>query len=42
MSNSFKYQIKEWCDIKDDYQNGSLIIGNGASMAYGTALQIWI
>ena len=33
MSNEFEYQIKEWGDIKEDYSKGSLIIGNGASMA---------
>lgn len=33
MSNEFEYQIKQWNDIKDDYSKGSLIIGNGASMA---------
>lgn len=33
MSNEFEYQIKQWNDIKEDYSKGSLIIGNGASMA---------
>ena len=33
MTDSFNYPIKEWGEIKDDYKNGSLIIGNGASVA---------
>ncbi len=33
MTDSFEYPIKEWVEIKDDYENGSLIIGNGASIA---------
>ena len=38
MSNNFNYQIKEWRDIKDDYQTGSLVIGNGASIALHSKL----
>lgn len=33
MADSFEYPIKEWAEIKDDYGNGNLIIGNGASVA---------
>ena len=33
MADSFEYPIKEWAEIKDDYENGNLIIGNGASVA---------
>ena len=33
MTDSFNYPIKEWGEIKDDYKNGSLVIGNGASIA---------
>lgn len=33
MTDCFEYPIKEWGKIKDDYKNGSLIIGNGASIA---------
>lgn len=29
MTESFKYPIKDWAEIKDDYKNGSLIIGTG-------------
>ncbi|BCT88517.1 hypothetical protein [Acinetobacter variabilis] len=33
MADSFEYPIKEWAEVKDDYENGNLIIGNGASVA---------
>lgn len=33
MNTEFTYPISQWNDIKDTYINGSLIIGNGASMA---------
>lgn len=32
MTDSFEYPIKEWAEIKHDYQNGNLVIGNGASV----------
>lgn len=33
MNDGFEYAIKDWAEIKDDYENGNLIIGNGASVA---------
>lgn len=33
MTDGFEYAIKDWAEIKDDYENGNLIIGNGASVA---------
>ena len=33
MKQEYSYLVKDWNEIKDDYKNGSLIIGNGASMA---------
>ena len=33
MTDGFEYAIKDWVEIKDDYENGNLIIGNGASVA---------
>ena len=33
MNKTFEYPIKDWKEIKDHYLNGSLIIGNGASVA---------
>ncbi|WP_407410399.1 DUF4917 family protein [Acinetobacter sp.] len=33
MMDNFNYPIKNWGEIKDEYRNGSLIIGNGASVA---------
>ncbi|MBQ0140378.1 MAG: DUF4917 family protein [Kurthia sp.] len=33
MNKPFEYPIKNWTEIKDHYLKGSLIIGNGASMA---------
>ena len=33
MNAEFIYPINQWNDIKGSYKNGSLIIGNGASMA---------
>ncbi|WP_227591399.1 DUF4917 family protein [Acinetobacter shaoyimingii] len=31
--NKFDYQIKEWAEIQHKYKNGSLVIGNGSSIA---------
>lgn len=33
MTDGFEYAIKDWTEIKDNYENGNLIIGNGASVA---------
>ena len=33
MTDGFEYAIKDWAEIKDNYENGNLIIGNGASVA---------
>ncbi|MGE8538299.1 MAG: DUF4917 family protein [Acinetobacter sp.] len=33
MTDGFEYAIKDWVEIKDNYENGNLIIGNGASVA---------
>ena len=33
MTDGFEYAIKDWAEIKDDYKNGNLIIGNGSSIA---------
>ena len=33
MNDGFEYAIKDWAEIKDNYENGNLIIGNGASVA---------
>lgn len=33
MNKEFSYKIYDWNEIKDSYTNGSLIIGNGASIA---------
>ncbi|OTG59728.1 hypothetical protein B9T29_12015 [Acinetobacter sp. ANC 3903] len=33
MSHDFYYEIKQWNDIKEEYKDGSLLIGNGASIA---------
>lgn len=33
MNKEINYEIKNWNDISADYINGSLIIGNGASIA---------
>lgn len=33
MTKEFQYPIHDWKDIKDDYLNANLIIGNGASIA---------
>jgi len=33
MTDGFEYAIKDWAEIKDNYENGNLIIGNEASVA---------
>lgn len=33
MTDGFEYAIKDWAEIKDNYENGNLIISNGASVA---------
>lgn len=33
MTDGFEYAIKDLAEIKDNYENGNLIIGNGASVA---------